>query len=128
MAMLGLAGWMVNDTSVAEEIVSVVVPVRAPDVAVIMVDPFVTAVAMPLAAIVATDVADERQVATVVRSTVDMLENVPVALNCCVALAAIRELAGVSVIEVRFGTDSMITVTTSVVCPAVTVTLPTVPL
>jgi hypothetical protein len=72
IAMLGFVGLIVSDTSVAPVTVRVVVPERPPDTAVIVVTPAATGVALPLLPatllMVAMDVADEPQVADVVRS------------------------------------------------------------
>jgi hypothetical protein len=65
-------------------------------VAVMFVLPVATAVAKPLAAIVATLVLDEVHVAELVRSFVLLSEYIPVAVNCCVAPAAIDAEAGVT--------------------------------
>ena len=85
LAMLGLDGVTVMDTSVAGVTVSEVDPVKLPDAAVIVVVPATTEVARPLepAALltVATPVLDELQVAEAVRSCVVLSENVPVAAN-----------------------------------------------
>ena len=77
-AMLGLAGVIAMDTSVAAVTVSVVDPDMLPDVAVIVVEPAATDVARPLepAALlmVATPVVNEFQVTDVVRSCVVLSE------------------------------------------------------
>ncbi len=70
-AMLGLAGVIARDMSVAGVIVSVVDPDMLPNTAVIVVEPVATGVAIPLEPvallIVATPVLDEFQVTVVVR-------------------------------------------------------------
>ena len=67
-------------------------------VAVIVVEPAITAVALPLEPIlllmVATDGAEELQVTDDVRSRVVVSENVPVAVNCWVVPAAMLGLSG----------------------------------
>jgi hypothetical protein len=83
--MLGLAGVTARDTSVAGVTVRVVDPERPPDVAVMVVEPAFTEVASPMdpdaMLMVATEAADELQVADVVRSCVVPSEYVPVAAN-----------------------------------------------
>jgi hypothetical protein len=70
-------------------------------VAVMFVLPVATAVAKPLAAMVATLVLDDAQVTELVRSFVELSEYIPVAVNCCVAPAAIDAEAGVTATLVR---------------------------
>lgn len=71
LAMLGLAGEIVIDASVAGVTVSVAVPDKLPEMADMIVVPEATEVASPLVpAIVATDVADELQVTEDVMSFV----------------------------------------------------------
>jgi hypothetical protein len=65
-------------------------------VAVMFVLPVATAVANPLPEIVATLVVAEAHVAELVRSFVLLSEYIPVAVNCCVAPAAIDAEAGVT--------------------------------
>ena len=76
--MLGLAGVIDIDTSVAEVTVSVADPDILPDVALIVVEPAATDVANPLepAALLmaATVVNDELQVTAVVRFCVELSE------------------------------------------------------
>ena len=85
-AMLGLVGVTDIDTSVAEVTASEVDPDILPDVAVIVVEPAATDVALPLepAALLmaATVVDDDFQVTDVVRFCVELSEYVPVAVNC----------------------------------------------
>ncbi len=84
-AMLGLAGVIARETSVADVTVSVVDPDVEPDVAVIVVEPAAIGVARPIEPAVllifATDVADEVQATDVVRFCVVLSENIPVATN-----------------------------------------------
>jgi hypothetical protein len=65
-------------------------------VAVMFELPVATAVANPLAAMVATLVLDDAHVAELVRSFVLLSEYIPVAVNCCVVPAAIDAEAGVT--------------------------------
>jgi hypothetical protein len=83
--------------------VSAVEPVTVPDVAVIVVDPGATAVAIPVVAIVAIDVLEEFQVTDDVRFWVELSEYVPVAVYCCVAFTAMLILAGVTIMDTRAG-------------------------
>jgi hypothetical protein len=83
--------------------VSVVVPLIAPSVAVMVVDPAATAVARPAALMVAVAVEELAQVTEAVRFCVDPSLYNPVALNCCVAPAAMDGEAGVIEIEERVG-------------------------
>jgi hypothetical protein len=77
-AMLGLVGVTAMDTSVAGVTVSVAVPETLPDVAVIVVEPAATDVALPLEPeallMVATAILDDFQVTAVVRSCVVLSE------------------------------------------------------
>ena len=72
-------------------------------VAVIVVVPAANEVANPIEpavlTIVAIDCDDEVQLATFVNIRVVLSENVPVAMNCCVAPRAMFGLAGVTVME-----------------------------
>jgi hypothetical protein len=80
--MLRLAGVTVMEVSVGVATVIGVVPATAPEVAVMVVVPGATAVAMPLLEIVAIEEADELQVTDVVRFLVELSEYVPVAMYC----------------------------------------------
>jgi len=84
--MLGLAGVIATETSVAGDTVSVVDPDRVPDVAVIVVEPAATGVASPIepVALLIAEIAvdDELQFTVVVRFCVEPSEYVPVAVNC----------------------------------------------
>jgi len=77
-AMLGLVGESVMETSVAGVTVSVAVPETLPDVAVIVVEPVATDVALPLESAVllmaATATVDEFHITVVVRSCVVLSE------------------------------------------------------
>jgi hypothetical protein len=74
--MLWLAGVTAMDTRVGVPActASVVEPVTAPMVAVMVVDPTATAVAIPFDAMVAVDVLEEFQVTNAVRSMVELSE------------------------------------------------------
>ena len=63
--------------------------------------PVATPVARPAAVIVATEVVAEAQVTWLVRSWVELSENVPVAVNCSVSPLATLGLAGVTAIDCR---------------------------
>ena len=101
--LVGLAGVTEMDATAAD--VSVVEPEMVPDVAVIVVEPVVTAVASPLAPwespMVATPVFDELHVTEAVRFWEVLSENNPCAVNCVVVPGAILLLAGVTVMETR---------------------------
>jgi hypothetical protein len=105
LTILGLAGVTAMETSVGAVTVSVVVPCTlvAGSVAVIVVEPVATDVAMPAEApallMVATDGADELQVTDAVRFCVVLFEYVPVAVNCFVVPLAMLGLAGVTAME-----------------------------
>ena len=92
--------------------VNVVEPTILPDVARIVDVPTATAVAKPVALMVAAAGVAELQVAVAVRFCVVPLVKVPVAVNCCVAPAAIDGLAGVTATE-----TSVAAVTVKVVDP-----------
>ena len=66
-----------------------------------MDEPAATPDANPEAEMVATVAFDEVHVTEFVKFWVLVSENVPVAVNCCVAPAEIDGLAGVTAIEVR---------------------------
>lgn len=91
----------VTETPIFEEAttVSVVEPVTLPEVAEIVVEPALSAVARPVVLIVAVAVLLEAQVTLLVRFCVLLSENVPVAVNCCVPPAAIEGFAGVTAID-----------------------------
>jgi hypothetical protein len=116
--MLGLAGVIAMDTSVAAVTVSVVDPDLPPNVAVIVVEPAVTDVARPLEPdallMVATPAVNEFQVTDVVRFCVVPSEYVPVAVNCRVVPSTMLGLVGVIAMD-----TSVAAVTVSVVDPDV---------
>jgi len=108
----GSAGVTAIDTSVAAVTVKVVDPVMAPETACIWLVPTATAVAKPPAAIVATVVVTELQVAVLVKFCVELSEKVPVAVNCSVLPFAIEGFAGVTAMD-----TSVAAVTVRVVDP-----------
>jgi hypothetical protein len=87
--------------------VRVVEPEMPPDAAVIVDVPKATGVAIPLEPaillMVATDVADELQLADAVRSCVVLSVKVPIAVNCRVKPRIIRGWVGVTATETRIG-------------------------
>src|SRR5216684_3780152 len=94
----GFAGVTAMEVSVAAVTVSTAVFEVTPlCVAVMLVEPVPTLVARPvLVPMVATVVVPEAHVAVVVMSSVLASENVPTALNCCVAPLVIDGFAGVT--------------------------------
>jgi len=76
-----------------------------PNLAVMVAEPIPTPVASPLEfdalLITATVVAEELQVAAVVRSCTEPSENIPVAVNCRVDFRAIVVFVGVTVMDCR---------------------------
>ncbi len=102
---VGLAGVIAREVRTAGFTVSVVDADTAPDVAVIVVVPAATDVAMPFepAALltVATELLEELQVTAAVRFCVEPSEYVPVAVNCCFVPVAIDGLEGETAIETR---------------------------
>lgn len=127
-AMLEFAGVTAIETSVAAVTVSEAVPLTDPDVAVIVVEPAATPVALPLTSIVAAEVADELHV-TEVSSWKLPSSKLPTAVNCCCVPGAIDGVAGLTVIEVNCAattvrvelSESAPKVAVIVVCPAETV-------
>jgi hypothetical protein len=93
-------------------------PLTEPSVAVIVVEPAVTLVAIPFVGdellIVATPVLDELQVTFVVRFCVLLFENVPVAVNCSVLPLLIVGFTGVTAID-----DKVPAFTVSIVEPEI---------
>jgi hypothetical protein len=102
-AIEGFAGVTAIDTNVADVTVRIVEPLMPADVASILLVPAATAVAKPPAAIVATVVVTELQVAVLVKFCVELSENVPVAVNCSVLPFAIEGFAGVTAIDTSVG-------------------------
>ena len=70
-AMEGLAGVTVIETNVTEVTVNVLEPEIEPEVALMVVEPALTVVASPAELIVATLVADDAQIAVLVRFWLD---------------------------------------------------------
>jgi hypothetical protein len=95
---------------VAAVTVNSVEPVMLPDVALIDEVPVATAVAKPVALIVATAVVAEAHVAVLVRFCVLPSLKVPVAVNCCVRPFATEGLAGVTAIDCSVAAVTVITV------------------
>jgi len=85
--------------------VRVVVPLTAPDTALIVVVPAATAVASPPEVIVATAALEDDQVAVLVKFCVVLSLNDPVAVNCCVVPVWIDEALGLNEIDIRVGDD-----------------------
>ncbi len=112
LAMLGLAGVIDRDTSVADVTVSVVDPEMLPDVALIVVEPAAFDEAKPEALIVAAPVLDDIQVTDVVKSWVVLSENVPIATNCSVVPLAMLGFTGVIAMD-----TSVVQVTVMFVVP-----------
>ena len=102
------------DTSVAAVTVSPVDPVIPSNVAEIVTGPGLTAVASPLLLIVAHVVSDDFQVTPEVKISVDLSDNVPVAVNCSVLPVARLVFAGVTAID-----TSVAAVTVSPVDPVI---------
>ncbi len=112
------------ETSATWLTVSVAMPLIEPEVAVIVDEPTPTPVASPPAAIVATEVIDELQLAVFVRFCVLPSLYVPVAVNCWVAPFGMDAVPGVTAIEVS--TAVTVNVAVPVIFPelAVIVTVP----
>ena len=96
---LVLAGVTAIDLSVAAVMVSPVEPEIEPSVAEIVTGPGETAVARPALLIVAQVVSEEAQVTWVVKFSVDLSENVPVAVNCSVSPVDRLVSTGVTAID-----------------------------
>src|SRR5271157_6549271 len=94
--------------------VKVVEPLIVSTAASIVVCPALTALASPVALMVATPDADELHVAVLVRFCVLPSLYVPVAVNCCVLPTAMEGFAGVTAID-----TSTAAVTVSVVEPVI---------
>jgi hypothetical protein len=107
LATLGLAGVTAMETSAAAVTVSVVLPLKLPEVAEIVVVPAATPVARPPAAMVAAAVLDDAQVAVEVRFCVEPSVYVPVAVNGCVSPLATLGLAGVTAMETSAGVSTV---------------------
>ena len=92
---------IVQDLSVAAPTVRVVVPLIVPEVAVMTVVPAATAVARPVASIVAVAIVPDCHETDDVMFCVVMSEYVPVAVNACVAPAAMVGSDGVTAMLTR---------------------------
>jgi hypothetical protein len=103
--MLGLAGVTEIDWSVGVGLVtvSVVWPVTPLSDAVIVDVPAATPVASPALLIVATPVLADAQVTWFVRFCIELSENVPVAVNCCVDPLVMLGFVGVTEIDCSVG-------------------------
>lgn len=92
-------------SSTAGVTVNTVDPVAPANAALIVVGPTATALANPFvpwaSEIVAMPVSDEPHVTSVVRSCVELSENVPVAVNCWVRPSGTDGFAGVTAIDCR---------------------------
>ena len=82
--MLGLAGVTAIDCSATGLTVSTVEPLRPPKEAVMIDVPVARAVARPVEEMVATERSADAQVTWLVKSRVELSENVPVAVKCWV--------------------------------------------
>jgi hypothetical protein len=105
--MVGVAGVTPMETSVVEVTFRVVEPDRAPELAVMVVEPALTAVAIPLLPAVllidATFVADELHVTDAVIFCCEPSLKLPVAMNCRVNPTWRVLLAGCTAIDVSVG-------------------------
>jgi len=101
--MLGLTGVTTIACSVALITVSVVLPVMAPNLAVIVEEPRLTPVARPeefdALLITTTAVFEELHVTCSVRSCTEVSENIPVAVNCWLNFRPIVALEGVTTMD-----------------------------
>ena len=91
------------EVSVDGPTVRVAEPEMEPKLAVIVVVPPTRVVAKPVVLIEATDVFEETQLTSFVRSRALPSLQVPVALNCCVVFGVTDGAAGVTAIELRIG-------------------------
>jgi len=92
---------------VTDSVVSVVEPDMPVKVALTELEPAVTAVAIPLALIVAAAVFDELQLTRPFKSWEALFANTPVALNCCEVPMMLAGFAGVTEIDARGETVSV---------------------
>jgi hypothetical protein len=125
--MDNFAGTMFKATTTGGVTVRLAVPVKDPEVALIVAVPTALARAAPAELTLTIAGADELHVAVLVRFCVLPSLYVPAAVNCCVSPAAIEGLAGVTLTEARTGE---VTVSIAAPCtvpePAVIVVLPTI--
>jgi hypothetical protein len=115
--MLGAAGVTAMLDSVFTGVVTVrtAVPFTLLSEAVMLLDPAATPVARPAALMVAVAVLELVQVADDVMFAVEPSLYVPVAVNCCVALAVMLAVAGVTAMVTSvFGTTTALTVSEAV--------------
>ena len=98
------------DTSVAAVTVSVVLPLMLPELAWIVVEPVPTELANPAVLMLATVVAEELQVAVLVRFCVVPSLKVPVAVNCCVPPFGTDGFAGVTATDTSVAAVTVIVV------------------
>ena len=116
-----MAGVTAIDTSVAEVTVKPAVPETLPLVAVTVVVPAASALARPCepAALlmVAAAVLDEPHVKVVVMFWVELSENVPMAVNCCVVPMAALLPAGVTAIDVKVAAVTVNCVAVALILP-----------
>jgi len=96
LEILGLAGFMVMETSWEVETVRVVEPLTEPESALIVVAPAATLVARPCPLMVATAEVEEVQTTTPVTSCVLASLKVPMAVNCLVVPTAMLGFAGLT--------------------------------
>jgi len=122
-AIEGFAGVTAIDTSAGAVTVSVVEPLTAPEAALIVLVPAATPVANPPALIVATLVVCDVHVTVLVKFCVELSENVPVAVNCSVALFAIEGFAGVTAIDTSVGAVTVSSVVPSTAPEAASILL-----
>jgi hypothetical protein len=114
----GFAGVTAIDTSVAGVTVSSVEPVMLPTVAEIVEVPTPTALAKPVALIVATVAVPDAHTA-LLSTCVELSLNVPVAVNCCVAPLVIEGFAGVTAIDTSVGAGVTVSSVEPVMLPLV---------
>jgi hypothetical protein len=121
-----LAGVTAIDTSAGAVTVKVLLSVNAPWVAVIVEVPTATAVARPVALMVAIEGADDDHATVAVIFAVDPSVYVPVAVYCRVNPFATDPLAGVTAIDTSAGAVTvMVLVLLIAPCVAVIVDVPT---
>ena len=97
--IVAVGGVIAIDTSVAAVTVSIVVPLTAPEVAVILAVPMPTLCARPALLMVAVDGVSDDHMAVLVKFCVLPSEYVPVAVNCCAVPDAMDGIVGVTAID-----------------------------
>lgn len=109
--MVATAGFTLIEINSAAVTVSRVLPLTEPEVAVMVVEPcpvLLASPALPVALLmVAIFVAEEFQVAEVVRSCVLPSVYEPVALNCCAVPKATEGFAGLTAIDTNVGASTL---------------------